>query len=113
VPLDRQAESDLIWIREPFLSWGGDAGKVVVHGHTVEEHPTVRGHRIGIDTGACWTNNLTCVVLEGESWRFLSTLPANASSARPHPDLRSRGAGGRPGPVRPAELSPAKRRRTR
>jgi serine/threonine protein phosphatase 1 len=82
VPLDRQAESDLIWIREPFLSWGGDAGKVVVHGHTVEEHPTVRGHRIGIDTGACWTNNLTCVVLEGESWRFLSTLPANASSAR-------------------------------
>jgi hypothetical protein len=113
VPLDRQAESDLIWIREPFLSWGGDAGKVVVHGHTVEEHPTVRGHRIGIDTGACWTNNLTCVVLEGESWRFLSTLPANASSARPHPDLRSRGRGwpARPGP--PRRAFHRQRRRTR
>jgi serine/threonine protein phosphatase 1 len=81
VPLERQAESDLLWIREPFLSWGGDAGKVVVHGHTVEEHPVVRQNRIGIDTGACWTNNLTCVVLEGESWRFLSTLSAKASSA--------------------------------
>ena len=54
-----------LWIREPFLSWGGDAGKIIVHGHTVDEQPVVRRNRIGIDTGACWTGNLTALVLEG------------------------------------------------
>ncbi len=81
VPLEYQTETDLCWIREPFLSWSGSAGKVVVHGHTVEERPVVRPNRIGIDTGACWTNNLTCLVLEGEARRFLSTLPARPASA--------------------------------
>lgn len=75
LPLERQVEADLIWIREPFLSWTGDAGKIVVHGHTVEPAPVVRTNRIGIDTGACWTGNLTCLVLEGQERRFLSTLP--------------------------------------
>ena len=75
VPLANQVEDDLIWIREPFLSWTGDAGKVVVHGHTVEDVPAVRRNRIGIDTGACFTGNLTCLVLEGADHRFLSTGP--------------------------------------
>jgi len=75
VPLAEQDEQDLLWIREPFLSWRGDIGKIVVHGHTVEAEPVVRANRIGIDTGACFTGNLTCLVLEGESYRFLSTRP--------------------------------------
>lgn len=73
LPLERQTEADLLWIREPFLSWSGDCGKIVVHGHTVEEVPTVRCNRIGIDTGACWTGRLTCLVLEGTERRFLQT----------------------------------------
>ena len=73
VPLANQVEEDLIWIREPFLSWAGDAGKIVVHGHTVEDAPAVRRNRIGIDTGACFTGNLTCLALEGAERRFLST----------------------------------------
>ena len=73
VPLERQDESDLLWIREPFLSWNGDPGKIIVHGHTVEEQPAVRPNRIGIDTGACWTGRLTCLVLEGTDRRFLQT----------------------------------------
>lgn len=73
VPLDEQVEEDLIWIREPFLSWNGDAGKIVVHGHTVEDAPVVRRNRIGIDTGACFTGTLTCLVLEDAARRFLST----------------------------------------
>lgn len=73
LPLERQSPADLLWIREPFLSWGGDCGKVVVHGHTVEEAPVVRSNRIGIDTGACWTGRLTCLVLEGAARRFLHT----------------------------------------
>ena len=76
VALGEQSEADLLWIREPFLSWGGDAGKIIVHGHTVDEQPVVRRNRIGIDTGACWTGNLTALVLEGERRRFLSTAQA-------------------------------------
>ncbi len=74
--LGEQSESDLLWMREPFLSWSGDAGKIVVHGHTVDERPVVRRNRIGIDTGACWTGNLTSLVLEGTQRRFLSTAQA-------------------------------------
>lgn len=76
VPLDRQKAEDLLLIREPFLSSPRDFGKVVVHGHTVEPEPTVRPNRIGIDTGACWTGCLTCVVLEEDRYRFVSTAPA-------------------------------------
>ena len=50
---------------KPFLNSPRDFGKVVVHGHTVEAGPAVRPNRIGIDTGACWTGCITCVVLEG------------------------------------------------
>jgi serine/threonine protein phosphatase 1 len=71
--LDRQTADDLLWIREPFLSSRHDFGKVVVHGHTVDAAPIVRANRIGIDTGACWTGCLTCLVLEERSLRFLST----------------------------------------
>ncbi len=73
VPLEQQTEADLLWIREPFLSWGGDCGKIIVHGHTVEDAPVVRRNRIGIDTGACWTGRLTCLVLDGTERRFLRT----------------------------------------
>lgn len=73
VPLEAQSDTDLLWIREPFLSFPGEFGKIVVHGHTPSEEPVVRRNRIGIDTGACWTGRLTCLVLEGTEQRFLST----------------------------------------
>jgi serine/threonine protein phosphatase 1 len=79
--LDRQTPDDLLWIREPFLSSRQDFGKVVVHGHTVDAAPTVRANRIGIDTGACWTGCLTCLVLEEGGIRFLSTAGAELGSA--------------------------------
>jgi serine/threonine protein phosphatase 1 len=73
VPLDQQSADDLLWIREPFLSSRRDLGRVIVHGHTVESEPIVRSNRIGIDTGACWTGCLTCLVLEEGTYRFLTT----------------------------------------
>jgi serine/threonine protein phosphatase 1 len=79
--LDRQTADDLLWIREPFLSSRLDFGKVVVHGHTVDASPTVRANRIGIDTGACWTGCLTCLVLEEDSFRFLSTAGVELAAA--------------------------------
>jgi serine/threonine protein phosphatase 1 len=64
VPLEDQSTDDLVWIREPFLSSDEDHGAVVVHGHTPIEAVEVRPNRIGIDTGAVFTGNLTCLVLE-------------------------------------------------
>ncbi|WP_135468425.1 metallophosphoesterase family protein [Crenalkalicoccus roseus] len=71
VPLDRQDPFDLLWIREPFLSWEGELPMVVVHGHTPSPSPAVRPHRIGIDTGACYGGDLTCLVLEEQRLGFL------------------------------------------
>ena len=73
IPLDRQSEDDLLWIREPFLASRANFGKVVVHGHTPAEKPEVLPNRINVDTGAYITNKLTCVVLEKQASRFLST----------------------------------------
>jgi serine/threonine protein phosphatase 1 len=71
VPLNRQSAYDLLWIREPFLSWAGPLDAVVVHGHTPMDGPVVKTNRIGIDTGAVLGGPLTCVALEREELRFL------------------------------------------
>ena len=73
VPLGDQRESDLLWIREEFLDSPVNFGRIVVHGHTPANAPEVRNNRIGIDTGAYMTGNLTAVVLEGRTRQFLST----------------------------------------
>ncbi|MGK7867293.1 metallophosphoesterase [Falsiroseomonas sp. E2-1-a20] len=70
-PLADQVEADLLWIREPFLSWPRPLPAVVVHGHTPAEAPEVLRHRIGLDTGAVYGGRLTCGVLEGAGIRFL------------------------------------------
>ncbi len=73
VPLDRQADDDLLWIRQEFLSSRADFGKIVVHGHTPAEAPEVLPNRINVDTGAFKTGRLTCAVLGRGRVRFLST----------------------------------------
>ncbi len=70
--LDEQTEHDLLWIREPFLSFEGALPAVVVHGHTPEEpQPVVRANRIGMDTGAVLGGMLSCVVLEADRMGFI------------------------------------------
>jgi serine/threonine protein phosphatase 1 len=73
VPLERQMDEDILWIRELFLEDESDHGHFVVHGHTITEQPDMRPNRIGIDTGAFATGVLTCLVLEGTERRFLQT----------------------------------------
>jgi serine/threonine protein phosphatase 1 len=51
-------------IREEFLSWPGSFEKVIVHGHTPVPRPDLRANRINIDTGAYFSGQLTCLVLE-------------------------------------------------
>ncbi len=73
VPLAAQQEADLIWIRAPFLNYAEPFGKIVVHGHTPGNEPVTRSNRIGIDTGACFTNRLTALKLKDGSREFLQT----------------------------------------
>lgn len=72
VALDAQAQEDLTWIREPFLSSTEDLGVVVVHGHTPTDVVEVRRNRIGIDTGAVFGGPLSCIVLEGTRQALLT-----------------------------------------
>jgi len=71
VPLDEQDPLNLVSIRQGFLESDADFGAVVVHGHTITEAPEVRPNRIDIDAGASRYGRLTCLVLEGDQYRFL------------------------------------------
>lgn len=74
ITLQRQTQTDLLWIRDDFLRVRAPLpGRVVVHGHTICDLPQNRGHRINIDTGAFVSGRLTCLVLRGDERRFLST----------------------------------------
>lgn len=71
IPLDRQNEEDLLWIRDEFLQYQGSFGKIVVHGHTPVSQPEVCSNRINIDTGAYATGRLTCLMIERDKMKFI------------------------------------------
>jgi serine/threonine protein phosphatase 1 len=76
VPLDQQSQSDLRWIRDPFLTdEEADHGVLVVHGHTIADEVDQRPNRIGIDTGAYRTGVLTALAIEGSDRWLLDTRP--------------------------------------
>jgi serine/threonine protein phosphatase 1 len=64
VSIPEQAERDLLWIREPFLSSDARHGALVVHGHTPTRSglPDLRPNRLNIDTGACFGRPLTAAL---------------------------------------------------
>ena len=63
IPLDRQAENDLLWIREEFFRAPPVPGRLVVHGHTPAKNAVMMPGRICVDTGAFATGRLTAVRL--------------------------------------------------
>ncbi|MBQ8028274.1 MAG: metallophosphoesterase [Clostridia bacterium] len=71
VPLEKQSEHDLLWIREPFIKATGGFPKTVIFGHTPTLHlnntakpmKTVAGN-INIDTGCVFGGTLTALVTE-------------------------------------------------
>jgi serine/threonine protein phosphatase 1 len=71
IPLGKQREEDLLWIRNEFLLCEQEFSKIVVHGHTPVRQPDFRPNRINIDTGAYATGNLTCLILEDDTMRFV------------------------------------------
>ncbi|MEY2943119.1 MAG: Serine/threonine-protein phosphatase 1 [Pseudomonadota bacterium] len=74
VAAEAQRRSDMRWIREPFLSYNGDHGFVVVHGHTITDDVEVKPNRIGIDTGAYLSGKLTALCLEGQTRCLIEAL---------------------------------------
>lgn len=76
VPLRRQTRNDLLWIRDDFLDDDRSHGAVIIHGHSIEAQVEVRPNRIGIDTGAYRTGELTALYLEGDAYEVLSVTRA-------------------------------------
>lgn len=66
VPLDRQAEDDLVWIRKEFHDDTRNHGALIVHGHTPVETVTLHRNRLNLDTGAAYGGPLSAVVIEGD-----------------------------------------------
>ncbi|WP_300033155.1 metallophosphoesterase family protein [uncultured Roseobacter sp.] len=72
VPLERQVEDDLLWIRQPFLEHRKSFGPLIVHGHTALDHPEHAGNRINLDGGAGYFRPLHAAVFEGRDCWLLS-----------------------------------------
>ncbi len=74
VPVDKQREADVLWIRDKFLNAPAEAGRLVVHGHTPSTDPVTAAGRICVDTGAFATNVLTAVRIDRQgATEFIST----------------------------------------
>lgn len=73
IALDEQRQSDLRWIRDPFLLDDTDHGFIVVHGHSISRKVQERSNRIGIDTGAYRSGVLTAMGIEGARRWYLDT----------------------------------------
>jgi serine/threonine protein phosphatase 1 len=83
VPLDRQTEEDMLWIREPFIASRREHAKVIVHGHTIERGPVeLGGNRINLDTGAHRFGHLSALGLEGDE-QWLVDVCASGAAAQP------------------------------
>lgn len=59
LPIDRQSDEDLVFIRERFFSSTKPLPKLVVHGHTPCEEPDIQPMRLNLDTRAFKSGRLT------------------------------------------------------
>ena len=82
VPLERQTERDLMWIRNSFLDSDVAFEKVVVHGHTPTREVHVDQRRIGVDTKAYDSGMLSAVRLEGTTRRVVRVVEGETGVAQ-------------------------------
>ena len=61
IPITRQSEHDLLWLRPDPAFDTTDMPFITVHGHTPVTDIEVSGRRINIDTGAVFSGRLSCV----------------------------------------------------
>lgn len=80
ITLENQAEKDMIWIREPFLSATELPVARVVHGHTPGPEPVITPVRIDVDTGAFASGRLTAARLTADgAFSFIDTSFGNGA----------------------------------
>lgn len=72
--MEEQDPHHFMWMREPFLSSSKLFGFTVIHGHSIRLKPEIRINRIGIDTGAYATGHLTCLMMQKDERKILSTI---------------------------------------
>jgi serine/threonine protein phosphatase 1 len=72
IALQDQTETDLVWIREPFLIETASHGPLIVHGHTAIDAATHYGNRLNLDSGAAYGGPLSAVVIEGREAALLT-----------------------------------------
>ena len=69
VPLAKQTEEDMLWIRQEFHNSRITHPKLIVHGHTPVKAATHYGNRVNLDTAAGYGEPLTSAVFEnGQVW---------------------------------------------
>jgi serine/threonine protein phosphatase 1 len=72
VAIERQSIEDLVWIRDDFLTFPGDFGFIVIHGHTPVINIDFLRNRINIDTGAYVTNRLAVLRIDAKGVSVLA-----------------------------------------
>ncbi len=72
VPLAKQSEDDLIWIRAEFHDDRRAYPWLVVHGHTPVQRATHYGNRVNLDTGAGYGRPITVAAFEGTECSLLT-----------------------------------------
>lgn len=88
IPMEKQTEDDLVWIRNPFFEYKESFGKLVIHGHTIIDHVTDYGNRINIDTGAAWGGAISAIFIgEDNSIKELKPDGTRANIAKANTDL--------------------------
>ena len=60
---ERSSGEVMLWIREDFLDYYDDSGRLVIHGHTPFRSVRVQPDKMGIDTGAAYGGPLTALQL--------------------------------------------------
>ncbi|PLX80456.1 MAG: serine/threonine protein phosphatase [Desulfuromonas sp.] len=74
LPIEQQAERDMLWIRGEFINSDFDWGKTVVFGHSPQPDVLKKKNMIGLDTGAVYNNRLTCCDLfTGRVWQIAAS----------------------------------------
>lgn len=72
IRLEEQSETDLVWIRDPFLKESASFGPLIVHGHTAIDEATHYGNRLNLDSSAAYGGPLSAIVLEGREAALLT-----------------------------------------
>jgi serine/threonine protein phosphatase 1 len=73
LPLDRQSDRDLVFIRDDFYRAAHLLSRYVVHGHTPVDEAKREGMRVNLDTGACFGGKLTALRLWQNKGHYLTS----------------------------------------